>query len=151
MGKAIATLISNDVQADYEGFDLGISQAVLDGKTMFFRFSMLTDYNSPKKAPSNISLVRIAIDVSSLSDPASRTVNYSSCGDMAFQPGQVRLHYGAESTLNACVLSLMAPSDAAIWQAVWADFPALVHKAALGGDPTAARVDALFALKPATP
>jgi hypothetical protein len=147
VSEATIDVYPNWTAARSEGFTLVISRANLDGRPVPLSFDMLTDYSLPPKTPANLDLLRIVIDYSRFIDPASRSGSYSRCGDMAAHPDQIRLHYGQQSSLNACVLSKMSPGEAAIWQAVWADLPALVHAKAEAGNVVAARLDALFAVK----
>ncbi|HEX4504923.1 MAG TPA: hypothetical protein VH722_04265, partial [Alphaproteobacteria bacterium] len=150
VSDATASVATMYASAQGEGFRVEIDHATLDGKPLQLSLRVITDYNSAGKIPSNLSLLRLAADISGLGDPESQNANYGKCGDLAAQPGEVRLHYGKESALNSCILALMAPADAALWEAVWQDLPALIAKAAQGGDSNAARIDPLFAVKTVT-
>jgi len=110
-------------------------------------FEMLVDFTSDSKQAGSVNLARIVIEIPNLRDPASRAANYSTCGHLAFQPGQVRLHLGAESANNACVLARMAPGDAAYWEGILAVLPELAHEAAATGDETAGKLDAFLRAK----
>lgn len=133
----------------FDGFAVSIYQAKLNGKVLLPQFHVLTDYASTSRAPNTINLLRIVIRTSSLDDPASKSADYSKCGELAYQPDEVRLHYGNQATLNACILSKMAPADAAVWERIYSDLPTLFHEAAAKGETIAAHFDPLFALMPA--
>jgi len=149
ISDATLTLMRNGARGTFEGFMLSLRGASLDGKPITAIFDMYTDYKSDDRIPKNIELVRIVMSTALLTDAKSRDADYRTCPQIAYQPGKVRLHYGRESEHNRCVLSKMAPADAAFWMGIWERIPALVARAAANGDATAQHILPLFEIKPA--
>ncbi len=150
VSSAKALVGNGDTNPQFEGFNITIFGAKTESRPWSFQFFLMSDYNSDDRVPSNLDLLRIAIHTDGFVDKRSREANYSKCGNLVTQPGQVNLHYGKQGFLNSCVFAAMAPADAALWQAVWAAFPGLIEKAAAAGDKAAAHLVPLFAIKPPT-
>lgn len=144
-------LMPGDVSPTFEGFSVVVSAAKIDGKTTGFSVFLMSDYALADRTPESLNLLRISIHKSQFRERASREADYAKCGHVSVAGNnneQALLHYGKERFLNSCILAAMAPSDAAFWSGFLQRLPQVIHTAALAGDETAQRVDALFAVKP---
>lgn len=141
--KASLLITAGDSGSQFDEYRMQLTGAVLNGKPIYgLSFSLLTGYKSVKKTAANIELVQVAIAKSSMADPLSRSGHYEDCGDVAGDADGLRLQYGNQSFRNSCVLKMMAPADAALWQSILQEVPILVHQS---GDAMRQELDPLFA------
>ncbi len=149
VSNATVHIRPNGTNGTFRGFSVTIGQAVLDGKELLIAFNIFSDYASTDRAPKTLELLRMVVSTWSFTEDKSRNADYSLCPQVSRDKGQIRLHYGKQSEYNRCVLSKMGAADAAFWMGVWERLPALVARAAAGGDRTAMDLSALFEIKPA--
>jgi tetratricopeptide (TPR) repeat protein len=135
-------------QEDQEQFAVKISNASANGEPWAFSFMVDSGYDGSSEPQHNLSYLQATFYSSQLSEPASKTADYSDCGSDEGSGGRITLFYGRRGVTNACVLSKMGQSDAAIWQTVLAELPTLVHKLGDGGNSDALRLYPLFAMMP---
>jgi len=96
-------------------------------------FSVYADYDGIGKTPGNLALLRLVFNRAILRDEASRSADYSGCGDLAVQAEgtrqNLRLHYGREHTLNTCIFEKMGDTDRALMNSIHANFLQLLEGA----------------------
>ncbi len=128
-------------------FSVNISGAKLGDKSVgTIGFQILTNFKDKSFSPKSVDLFRIAIDLYALHDPATNPAELKTCSKLAVRPNGVNLHYGAESTDNACVFRGMGESDRQVWQSVLDAFPKLLADNAKE-DAVAAEMAKLIAVK----
>ena len=112
-------------------------------------FGILADYPNKRHDPNSVDLLRLYVSVSAFLDDESRHANFAECGDLAYSSGwpSIRLHFGSESSLNACILRKLGPRDRTIWYTVFTGLDRIFAAAAKGGNADAQKLIELYMLK----
>ena len=132
-----------------DSFLVQLTDVAFAGQTLpNVNFRIFANYNpSFAKSVKTFNALRIVQYHSALSDPESHAANFVPCGDMADDGSTIRLHYGAEATMNRCIFEKLGQNDRALWAAIYVNLPAWVDKAAAAGDKVALKLQPMFKKK----
>lgn len=123
-GASIYVRFSNDRFTEYAVRLSGMT--VGEEAPTVMRLSLFSDYFGSKTDVRNLELLRAVFMRSALTDPESRSADYSDCGHVAMDTRgsdqQLRLHWGAMSEQNACIMDKMGAGDRERWSAIMVNF-----------------------------
>jgi hypothetical protein len=137
-------VLGSGQQGQWQGYSVLLNDvSVGDAAPKNLSFEVFTDFSSDVVEPENLVLVRMVIASRYVQNYADQMTEFANCSDIAFQPGQIRLHYGVEILDNDCILDRMVPEDRELWRAVHAALPQLVLDLA-PTDPDAARLSMML-------
>ncbi|MEX0859695.1 MAG: peptidoglycan-binding domain-containing protein, partial [Cucumibacter sp.] len=102
---ARVNVLGSGQQGQWQGYSVLLNGVSVDGAApQNLSFEVFTDFSSDVVEPENLILVRMVIASRNIENYAAQMTEFANCSEIAFQPGQVRLHFGVEVLENDCIL-----------------------------------------------